>query len=160
MRHALASHRKAVILIAVVVLVLLIGGEDVVARYGATSVEITVWQNTDGAATSVRIFDKTSTNLDFVNNLQIQLDNCIPTISNGTDGASQSLSYVYRFRFATLGVTTQVYYGNSGSSGWGDITYAFPMPQTYQGIPTGQVFVTPDILTLIHDQTGMPVYAT
>ena len=46
MRHALASHRKTVVLISLVVLALLIGGEEVVARYGATSMEITVWQQT------------------------------------------------------------------------------------------------------------------
>ena len=87
MRHALASHRKAVVLISLVVLVpLLIGGEDVVARYGATSMEIIVWQYTQGAvSSSVKIFDKTITNLDIVNNLQIQLDNCVPTASSGSD---------------------------------------------------------------------------
>lgn len=169
MRHALASHRKAVVLLALVVLALLIGGEDVVARYGATSVEITVWQDTQntqatsyaqGALHSVRIFDKTVTDLDFVNNLQIQLDNCVPTIVNGTDAASMSLSYAYQFRFATLGVTTQVYSGNSGTSAWGDLTYALSFPRTYEGIPSGEVFITPDILNTIHDQTGMPVYNT
>ena len=81
----------------------------------------------------MRIFDKTVTNLDIVNNLQIQLDDCVPTASSGGDVASMSLSYAYQFRFATLGVTTQVYRGSSGSSGWTNLTYAFPTHKRMKG---------------------------
>lgn len=77
-RQVLAKHRGLLVL---AVLVVYFGGGYPVSRYGATSLEITVWTHvTMGlpgqalGSPDVQIFDKTVTVLGFVHKAQLQFN--------------------------------------------------------------------------------------
>ena len=174
--RTLGKYRRAALL---VLLVVLVDGGPAVATHGATSMEILVWSHVEYVTLrpgvipkfprDVEIFDKTMTNLGLVHDVQDQLDeNGIPPIrvhfaqDRLDDTARVPISscaasptiYLYQFRFATLSVTTQLYYGQSNCPLWTDSifgvipVFAFVPRVTLDGM---------NILDALHEKTGMPV---
>jgi hypothetical protein len=141
------------------VLLVLVGGGYLVTTHGATSLEITVWKQygMNSHPTTVRIFDKTITNPQLVRAVQAQI--------NGAPVGPQSFcsvgppSYVYQFRFATVGFPTQGYEGNSLCGGWSITMFGIPLSLL---VPV-DVYVDEarldgvELLSALQQKTGMPL---
>jgi hypothetical protein len=174
----LLQHWRLIALLAVLV-VLTAGGYTVGTRL-ATSMEIITWSQftpdcTGGPPpgpvlpppcplpqTPVKIFDATLTNLGLVQDLQAQLDRSV------VQGQYCALDYIgrhnhYKFRFATHGVTTQVYSGTDLCAGWDSVTLG--IFTDFWSISGHLVNVYGDRLDgaymfdALHKQIGMPLPA-
>lgn len=149
--------------VVLLVLLLLVSGGYTVAKYGATSMEISAWKNNTDTQTSTKIFDKTFTDLGLVHDAQVQLvgSPLWPPIGGGC--ANGPTVYVYQFSFATFGVTTQVYNGNYDYGAWNAATLGIGPLGDVNGFGASQVHVAvvtldgTDILTALHQRTGMPL---
>ncbi len=157
----LGQHRLVVVL---VVLVILVGGGFAVVTRGATSLDITVWSHQlmllDGQhpVPDVKIYDKTITDLGLVHNVQDQLDGGTSVSLGGGSCATGAVVYRYQFQFATLGVPTQVYYGQAGCPGWDASVFDIPVviPVFHVAI-YGVKLDGKFILDALHEKMGMPI---
>jgi hypothetical protein len=152
--------------VALVLLVVLVDGGPAVATHGATSMRIISWEYIPqgctvptGAGSCApppnifkQVFDKTITDMGLVREIQTRLDASPPTTYRHDCPCA---FYSYEFRFATLGVTTQVYDGSALS----------PFTVTTLGIPSVGLAVDSttldgvDMLDALHNLTGMPIGA-
>ena len=149
-----------------------VGGGCVAARqvglHEATSLEIIAWSDVMVWTTGeVRppdrvVFDKTTTDQSLVRELQDKLDG-LPWNSGFAGCVMFTLSYTYEFRFATLGVPTEVYTGNAACVGWTAARFGDLIPDAIPLVLLG--FIDPyDItlhgvrmLTALHEKMGMPI---
>jgi hypothetical protein len=157
------SH-SALFWVVILVLILLVDGSPAVATHGATSMRIIVWEYIPQSCTvptSVAscdifklVFDKTITDIGLVCEIQARLDDASrPLVNPG--GGMTAPDYVYEFRFATLGVTTQVYHGSEDEGWWDATTLGIPSP-----FPIDAENVTlldgENLMDALHNLTGMP----
>lgn len=164
--HTLGRHWG---LVTVVVLAILVDSGPLVAARGATSLDIIVWRHVVQAPvlhSDVKVFDKAITEWGLVHNAQDQLDGGeLSGLDNCTIGSPE---YVYQFRFATLGVTTQVYTGSDDCGGWDATSLGISRLGIIDEFPylAGQVAVRTvtldgvEILQALHQRTGMPCEVT
>jgi hypothetical protein len=169
-----AWHTRAVMAAALVLLVSLAGGEFAAARqvilHEATSLEIIAWTQYDSWETGqrppdVKVFDKTTTNLKLVCDVQNVLDNR-PRGGWGNCGIG-SPTYYYAFRFATFGVLTQIYSGDVNCAAWtvttlGDalgavLTILFPLPSGDTVPISGATLEGRNLMDVLHQRIGMPL---
>ena len=168
---ALRTWYGKVAVVLVVLMVLVWAGypliRQTIATHGATSLRIIVWQEAvygpppgQPPIPTKKVFDKTITDLGFVHDVQNQLDGSQVGIALGVGCATAPTSYLYEFRFATLGMTTQVYSGNSLCTGWNITTLGVPTVAQSHGEQAGVTFVKVDgveIMRALHQRTGMPI---
>jgi hypothetical protein len=164
--HGLGRHWG---LVALVALALLVDSGPTVAAHGATSLDIIVWRHVVQAPVfqpDVKVFDQTMTDFGLVHDIQDQLDGGAPSgIGSCTIGSPE---YVYQFRLATLGVTTQVYTGSDDCGGWDATTLGISRLRIIDEFPylADQVAVRAitldgvEILQVLHQRTGMPCEVT
>jgi hypothetical protein len=144
-----------------------------VTTHGATSLELIAWRHVDGIVETqpgvvpkfppnVKVFDKTITNPGLVHDAQERLDGLVQDGSFDSCLAG-SVTYKYEFRFATLGVITQMYTGQADCTEWDVITLGNVLGNLralvlFSGV--GVAYASLDgveILEALHKRTGMPV---
>jgi hypothetical protein len=153
-RAALGTRRGRVVL-ALLALIALAGGGYAVAEHGATSLRITAWSHVmvyqDGQpfVPDAKVFDKTFDDLGLVHDAQELLNSESRGWLQKGGCVLASPTYIYQFRFATLGVTTQVYEGNPDCALWECRVFGASSPWTMD--------VSPPTLEALHERTGMPL---
>jgi hypothetical protein len=65
-------------------------------------------------------------------------------------------TYLYTFRFASDGVTTQVYWGDIGTAAWQVTTGEHETTESVLGAMNAQLYGF-NLLTTLHQRTGMPL---
>jgi hypothetical protein len=147
--------RLAIVLAIIVILV----GWSAAANYGATSLRVIGTRFIPAGMPDTGIsadtyplhFDKTLTDLGFVNEIQDQMGGLPRGIEGGCNIGS--VDYRYEFIFSTLGITTQVYSGTNNCALWQVETFGWIPSVT----PTPYSSVESPIGTLpILSQIGLP----
>ena len=176
-RAALRTRRtREVMAAALVLLVLLAGSEFAAARQGilhqATSLEIIAWTHATGwgpgqqRPPDVKVFDETLTHSELVHEIQNQLDGTIRGTWNEFAGCTlDAPDYFYELRFATFGVSTQVYSGDLDCP-WNVTTLGDAIGYATTSLFTigsdtvflgGSTLDGVEILRALHQRTGMPL---
>jgi hypothetical protein len=131
-----------------------------------TSLEVTVrthrmgyWEG-EPEEPDETIFNETITDVELVHDVQEQLDGLQRGVRSGT--AMASTTYIYIFRFAINGVTTQVYWGNILCPTWYVTTTVeltngeSSTTDSVAGAPSAQLYGYNLMITL-HKKIGMPL---
>jgi hypothetical protein len=153
-RATLRTRRRRVVL-ALLVLIALAAGGYAITAHGATSLEVIAWSHVEAwqegtqPPPDAKVFDKTFEDLGLVHDMQELLDGAPRGIEGGCTLGSPT--YAYEFRFATVGITTQVYTGVPNCVIW-----QHPLLGIYIPI-LGDVGVSDATLDALHERTGMPL---
>jgi len=131
-----------------------------------TSLEITVrthrmaYRAGEAVEPDETIFNETITNVELVHDVQEQLDGLQRHVRSGT--AMAPTTYIYTFRFAINGVTTQVYWGNILCPTWhvtttvGLMTGESSTTDTVAGANSAVLYGY-NLMTTLRKLTGMPL---
>ena len=154
MRATLRTRRGRAVL-ALVALIVLAGGGYTVTEHGATSLRIIAQPIITGTyygqpvVPAERAFDKTFEDFGLVRDAQELLNGESRGWLQSGSCDLGSPTYIYEFRFATLGVTTQVHKGNAECAVWGYWVLGVPSPWS--------MGASPPTLKALHNLTGMPL---
>ena len=130
-------------------------------RMGRTSLQIIAWtyavrrEAPGQRPPDVQVFDKTITDQELVHDIQQQFDGLQRGVRGGSILAQPT--YRYEFRFATNGVTAQVYAGSPNHVPWQVTTLGeHPRTDTVAGPPSKSLYGM-NLLTALHVRTEMPL---
>lgn len=128
---------------------------------GTTSLQIIAWtyvlQRKAGEQRppDQQVFDKTITDQELVQAIQRKFESLSRNVYGGSVIASPS--YRYEFRFATDGVTTQVYAGSPNHIVWSVRTFGERATTEWVGDPASTSLYGRNLMTTLHLRSGMPL---
>lgn len=158
--------RRGLSAAALVLLAVLAGGGYALAHRTTpvprvTILEIVAWSHADAWSPGqqpppdVKVFDKTITTQGLVRTVQDHLNRLQRGDGGGCLLASQT--YLYEFRFATNGMTTQTYTGDIACTTW-EVVGAGKHSDTVGGAQEGAADVAGEnLMNWLHQQIGMPL---